>query len=394
MLPVVSVTELNRQIKTWLEKDVGDVCVQGEISNLSKPSSGHWYFTLKDSQAQIRCVFFRGRQLPTHHALNHGQQVLAVGRLSLYEARGDYQLIVEILTEAGLGDLHQRFEALKQSLLAQGLCDSQRKKQLPAFPCVIGLVTSPTGAAVRDMLSTLARRYPLAAIRIYPSDVQGKAAVGQLVAAIQQANQDACCDVLILARGGGSLEDLWAFNEERVAMAIVASTIPIITGIGHETDVTIADFVADVRAATPTGAAEMVCPSKDALWIRVTEYENRLFHIMRRTLALYNAALAQHLARLTTPQQMIARYWQRLDYAERQLQQALNQLLLEKKHRLHTILAALNSMSPLATLQRGYALVTYEHHVVMRADQAPVNSLIQVKLAQGELTCRVEDWIN
>ena len=389
MLPVYSVTELNRQIKTWLEQDVGEICVQGEISNLTKPSSGHWYFTLKDSQAQIRCVFFRNRQLAIHHQMGNGHQIIAAGRLSLYEARGDYQLIVDVLTEAGLGDLHQQFEALKQKLLVMGLFDSARKKKLPKFPSTIGIITSPTGAAIRDLLTTLARRYPLANIRIYPSDVQGKLAAGQLVLAIQQANHEACCDVLILARGGGSLEDLWAFNDESLAHAIAASQIPIVTGIGHETDTTIADFVADLRAPTPTGAAEMICPSRDELMAMLRNYEERLFSTLRRILKHYQTLVDHNILNLAQPKRMIANYWQRLDYDERQLQQALTRWLMIKQHRLQTAVATLNTVSPLATLQRGYAIVTHKDSVITQVSEVKPGDALAIRLAQGTLVCAV-----
>jgi exodeoxyribonuclease VII large subunit len=380
---------LNRQIKTWLEQDVGEICVQGEMSNLTKPSSGHWYFTLKDSQAQIRCVFFRSRHLAIHQQMGNGHQVIAAGRLSLYEARGDYQLIIDVLTEAGLGDLHQQFEALKQKLLLMGLFDSARKKKLPKFPGTIGIITSPTGAAIRDMLTTLARRYPLANIRIYPSDVQGKLAAGQLVLAIQQANHEACCDVLILARGGGSLEDLWAFNEESLAHAIAASQLPIVTGIGHETDTTIADFVADLRAPTPTGAAEMICPSCDELMATLKHYEERLFSTLRRMLKHYQRLVDHKILNLATPKRMIANYWQRLDYAERQLQQALSRWLMIKQHRLQTAVTTLNTISPLATLQRGYAIVTLKDTVVTQASEVTLGDELIIQLAQGTLLCSV-----
>lgn len=437
MLPILSIAELNRRIKTWLEQDVGDICVQGEISNLTKPSSGHWYFTLKDSQAQLRCVFFRNRQTRLHHTMANGCQVIAQGRLSLYEARGDYQLIVEELSEAGLGDLHQQFEQLKQKLAIAGLFDAARKKTLPRFPQTIGVITSPTGAALRDILTTLARRYPMALVRIYPSDVQGKLAAGQLVAALQQANHDACCDVLILARGGGSIEDLWAFNEEPLAYAIAASIIPIVTGVGHETDVTIADFVADSRAPTPTAAAEVVSPMQEDMLHAVIVCENRMIQAMQRLVKHRALLLSHHTANLSSPKHLIASYWQRLDYAERQLLLAFTQMLITKKHqvqmlsirlqachpavmtaqmradfdrtflrleqgmrlvinnhqqRLHTLLVKLNTVSPLATLERGYALVTHEQQLVTKAQDVPLGAVIDVRLAQGSLRCEVVEY--
>lgn len=434
MIPIYSVTELNRQVKNWLEQDIGELCVQGEISNLTKPSSGHWYFTLKDSQAQLRCVFFRNRHRLHHRGMEAGHLVLAQGKLSLYEARGDYQLIIEELSEAGLGDLHQQFELLKVQLAAKGLFDAGRKKPLPRYPQIIGVITSPTGAALHDILTTLERRYPQALVRVYPSDVQGKLAAGLLCAAIKQANRDNACDVLILARGGGSLEDLWAFNNEQLAYAIADSMIPIVTGIGHETDITIADFVADLRAPTPTAAAEVVSPLQDDMLLALISLETQLIAAMQRRLQNHRLLLTHQMTKLTSPKQMIGRYWQSLDYLERQLQQGFTQmrtrhahqiqllllrlraqhpairlaqtreafernvirltqvihLLCEgKRQRLQAVLARLHTVSPLATLDRGYALVTQDQHLVTKAKDVSLGEVIEVRLAKGRLRCEV-----
>ena len=252
---VFTVSRLNREVRVLLERGLGVVWVEGELSNFSQPSSGHWYFSLKDRDAQLRCAMFRLKNAVLGFTPKAGQQVLARGRISLYEPRGDYQLIVEHLEEAGVGALKREFERLKVKLAAEGLFALERKRSLPRFPRRIGVVTSPSGAAIRDVLHILARRFPPASVLVYPTPVQGAASVPAIVEALQTASARAECDVLIVARGGGSIEDLWSFNDERVARAICASSIPVVSGIGHEIDFTIADFVADARAPTPSGAA-------------------------------------------------------------------------------------------------------------------------------------------
>ena len=244
----ISVTELNRQAKRLLEDGLGKVWVEGEVSNLSRPASGHIYFSLKDDAAQLRCAWFRGRQRGPTINLKNGDQMLAFGQVSIYEARGDYQMIVEQLEAAGEGELLRRFEALKKKLAAEGLFDGERKSALPALPSTVGVVTSPTGAAVQDIVTVLGRRFPSVRVIIYPTAVQGELAARQVAYAIETAAKRKECEVLIVGRGGGSLEDLWPFNEEVVARAIAGCPIPVVSAVGHETDVTIADFVADVRA--------------------------------------------------------------------------------------------------------------------------------------------------
>src|SRR5665213_1888103 len=242
---VYSVSRLNREVRTLLESGLGAIWVQGEISNLARPSSGHWYFSLKDRDAQLRCAMFRQRNALSRFAPREGQLVLAYGRVSLYEPRGDYQLLVELMEDAGAGALQRAFDELKARLAAEGLFAPERKRALPSAPRRIGVITSPTGAAIRDILHILSRRFPAADVLIYPAPVQGAAAAAALIAAVELAGTRAECDVLILSRGGGSLEDLWAFNDERLARAILRCPIPLVTGIGHEIDFTIADFVAD-----------------------------------------------------------------------------------------------------------------------------------------------------
>lgn len=386
---ILSVSDLNRRAKLCLEQGLGLVSVQGEISNLTKPSSGHWYLTLKDQQAQIRCVFFRQKQLRHHAALTNGMQVLVQGSLSLYEARGDYQLIAETMQEAGLGDLHQQFEQLKQKLFAQGLFDAARKKPLPRFPKKIGVITSPTGAAIRDILTTLNRRYPLAGVQIYPCDVQGKLAAPQLLAAIELANQESTCDVIILARGGGSIEDLWAFNDEALAHTIVKSYIPIVTGIGHEIDVTIADLVADLRAPTPTAAAEIVTPVQEDLLYGISVLEGRMLQAVKRMLQHQKLRYHYQQKRLISPKHMIASYWQTLDHREYQLRQLITQILQSKKQTLQNFSGRLHAMSPLATLERGYAVVTTELTLIRSVQQITLGEHIQIRLADGQIECEV-----
>ena len=258
----ISVSELNRTVRRLLEDDIARIWVEGEISNLARPASGHVYFSLKDEKAQVRCAWFRQRQRgPTIH-LKNGDQMLVFGKVSLYEPRGDYQIIVEQVENAGEGELRRRFEALKNKLADEGLFDTERKQPLPALPGRIGVVTSPSGAAIRDILTVLRRRFPAIPVLVYPTAVQGDAAAGEIASAIDTAVRRAECDLLIVGRGGGSLEDLWPFNEEVVARAIAACPIPVISAVGHEVDVTIADFVADVRAPTPSGAAEIAVPDQ------------------------------------------------------------------------------------------------------------------------------------
>ncbi|KTD24933.1 MULTISPECIES: exodeoxyribonuclease VII large subunit [Legionella] len=430
----LTVTQLNRQIRSWLEIELGQVAVIGEISNLSKPTSGHFYFTLKDSTAQLRCVYFRNHHDATSKNFKDGQQVIATGKLSLYEARGEYQLIVHALSEAGLGELYRQFEQLKIKLQTQGLFDQSRKKKLPLFPSIIGVVTSPSAAALRDILTTLKRRFPFAAVRIYASEVQGREAPQQLIRAVQKANQENLADVLILARGGGSIEDLWAFNDEQLALTISNSVIPIVTGVGHETDFTIADFVADLRAPTPTAAAEAVTPHQTDLINTFFALEKRLLRAIHQFIDHKQLVLAHQIAKFLSPAQLIATHWQTIDSLEQQLnhrmqgflhqqhkklhlfqsrlhaknpmailqqskakvqrlEQQLYQTLLNKfnrmKQKLTMQMATLHAVSPLATLDRGYALATYRNSVLFDSQQVNLGDAINVRLARGNLLCQV-----
>ncbi|MFC3907742.1 exodeoxyribonuclease VII large subunit [Legionella dresdenensis] len=430
----LTVSQLNRQIRSLLEYDVGEVQVAGELSNLAKPASGHLYFTLKDDQAQIRCVFFRNHHTRETRQFDNGQQVIARGRLSLYEARGDYQLIVQELTSAGLGELYRQFELLKARLEQQGLFAQARKRPIPRLPSAIAVVTSATGAAIKDILSTLARRFPIAHVYVYPTEVQGKDAAVRIAKAINQANIDGLAEVMILARGGGSIEDLWAFNDEQLALTIANSRIPIVSGVGHETDFTIADFVADLRAATPTAAAETVTPDKIELHDCFSGLINRIQTAMASKIRHQQFILSHQLAKLTSPEHIISSHWQTLDYLERRLHQQLQAQINRNRHRLHLgnaalhaknpivclhqaqariilqqqqlvqairhhyetashhfqkQLAKLHTVSPLATLQRGYSIATHNDSVLFAADQVELSDTIDLRLAKGRLSCKI-----
>jgi exodeoxyribonuclease VII large subunit len=435
---VYTVSRLNREVRGLLERGLGVVWVEGELSNLALPSSGHWYFSLKDRDAQLRCAMFRQRNVGVGFIPRSGQQVLARGRVSLYEPRGDYQFIIEHLEEAGVGALRREFERLKTQLAAEGLFALERKRSLPRFPRRIGVITSPSGAAIRDILHILARRFPPAAVLIYPTPVQGAAAIAAIVAALGLAGARAECDVLIIARGGGSLEDLWAFNDERVARAIRASPVPIVAGIGHEIDFTIADFVADARAPTPSGAAELVAPDRHACLealarthdrlgaclhrhlqtaitrhqtansrlhrahpgVRLAQQEQRLDDLEQRLTGAVRAALHSDRTRISemftrllhqSPAHSVREY--RLHHAAltSRLRHAIQERLRGSAHRLDLAQRSLHSVSPLATFSRGFAMVTRraDGAVLTDALSVAIGDEIQARLAHGRVTARV-----
>lgn len=433
-MTTLTVTQLNRQVRWWLEQDIGAVSVVGELSNWSKPASGHYYFTLKDQTAQIKCAYFRNYHKPTAHQFNDGQQVIVQGKLSLYEARGEYQLLVQTLTPYGFGELYKQFELLKNKLEQQGLFAQSRKKAIPRFPQAIGVITSSSGAALHDILTTLERRYPLAPVYVYACEVQGKTAAFQLTNSLKQAERDNHCEVIILARGGGSIEDLWSFNNEQLALAISRSHIPVVTGVGHETDFTIADFVADFRAATPTAAAEAVTPNQYELLKNIHNLSERLIITINRIVEFNQLRLTQRLMKVASPQQVVYRYQQQLTTAKQQLHFRLMQRCQSYRHRLQVAatmlhahdprnrwqqtqaslqqitqrlklavfaqlkrnqqrlqekLATLQAVSPLATLERGYAIASYQGNILFASDAVPDGAAISVKLARGELTCEV-----
>jgi exodeoxyribonuclease VII large subunit len=388
---VYTVARLNGEARMLLEAGLPALWVEGEISNFAAPSSGHWYFTLKDRDAQIRCAMFRARNAQVGFRPRDGQQLLLRGRVSLYEPRGDYQLIAEAMEDAGEGALRREFERLKAKLLAEGLFDTALKRTLPKMPRRIAVVTSPTGAAIRDVLHILARRFPPAHVLIFPTPVQGAAAVESIVTAIDAVCRDGGCDVLILARGGGSIEDLWCFNDERVARAIRRAAIPVVTGIGHEIDFTIADFAADVRAPTPSGAAELVVPDRGALLAGVRGFTTRLQQAVQRQLRHAVERHAQLAARLQRahPGNRLQQQVQQLDDLEMRLRRAWEARFTRISQRLQLAQRALDAISPLATLQRGFAIVTTDGRVLQDAAQVAPGDEIEARLARGRLRARV-----
>ena len=435
---VYSVSRLNREVRVLLERGFGSLWLEAEISNFARPTSGHWYFSLKDAAAQVRCAMFRQRNMLCAFTARDGQKVLVRARIGLYEPRGEFQLIVDHMEDAGLGALKRQFEELSARLAAEGLFAPERKRPLPGLPKRIGIITSPTGAAVRDILHVLARRFPAAAVLIYPVSVQGAQAAAEIISALEAAGRRAECDVLIMARGGGSLEDLWAFNDERLARAIVASTIPVITGIGHEIDFTIADFAADVRAPTPSAAAELVVPdaeewhaafvrlgarlqrgvrrrltegSERLRWLsgraalaspaarmsaraqRLDELDECLVRAMRRRLEGHRERLRWLIGRaaLVSPSSRLERQLLQLENLEQELNRAMRLALDSRRKKLLPLVRTLNAVSPLATLDRGYAIVSAVGGDILRnAADAKPGTLIDARLAQGSIRARVE----
>jgi exodeoxyribonuclease VII large subunit len=390
---VLTVSRLNGTARALLESGMGSVWVEGELSNFARPASGHWYFSLKDAGAQVRCAMWRARSALTRCEPRDGLQVLVRARVSLYEPRGDYQLIVEHLEDAGQGALQRAFEELKTRLQKEGLFDAGRKRPLPAAARRVGVITSPTGAALRDILHIMQRRFPATEVLIYPVSVQGAAAAPQVIAALDLANARRECEVLIVARGGGSLEDLWAFNDEGVARAIHRSALPVVTGIGHEVDFTIADFVADVRAPTPSGAAQLVTPERRVFAERFDGLLRRAVGAMQRQLqrtAQLAGLAAERLARVH-PGARLAQQTQRIDELEQRLQAAWGRLLTQCESQLQSTVRALDAISPLATLSRGYAIVTRADSGALVSDAGALhaNDEIRARLAHGRLRARV-----
>lgn len=430
-------SRLNREARTLLERGFGSLWLEGELSNLSRPSSGHWYFSLKDDAAQLRGAMFRQRNMLVNFTPKDGMRVMVRGRVSVYEARGDYQFLADAMEEAGEGALRRQFEQLKGKLLALGLFANEHKKALPSLPTQIGVITSPTGAAIRDILHILNRRFPSIPVLIYPVPVQGTGAGAQIAASIRLADQRQDCDVLILARGGGSLEDLWSFNEEIVAQAIYDCSIPLITGIGHEVDFTIADFVADVRAPTPSGAAELAVPDQQAWLQGLTALQRRLLAGLKRMLGTHQTHFSRLQRRLNQlhPGVQLRQRAQRLDEIEQRLNRSLRVYLNQRNHQLQTHMAhlhrhspvlqlsharnryeqlqsrlengwhkhqemlrnrliiagrTLHALSPLATLTRGYAIVTdAQGHVLSDATVLTPGESIQARLAKGQITATI-----
>ncbi len=433
-----TVSELNRATKDLLSSHFSIVQVEGEISNLSKPSSGHIYFSLKDKKAQIRCAMFKSQQRRLKFKPENGKQVILSAQVSLYEARGDYQLIVDNMQLDGEGDLQQAFEQLKTKLLNEGLFVAEKKHILPEIPRQIGIISSATGAAVHDILTVLKRRFPSIPVIIYPTAVQGEQAKFEIVDALEMTNQQKKVDLIILARGGGSLEDLWAFNEESVARAIFKSNIPVISGIGHEVDFTIADFVADFRAATPSAAAESAVPDQQ-IWLKqfqsikyqlqqiiqrrliqaqqssrwltkrlqqqhpgqqLQRHAQTLDHQELRLLAAIKVKITQHKEQITrqnsvlqqfNPVRKISLYQQQLRYLHNRLTVTIQHKLESSQNKYRLLVQTLNAVSPLATLERGYAIVSMadSSSVLTSSRQVSMQDTIKTRLHHGQIISRI-----
>ena len=439
---IITVSQLNRRARQLLETHLPLLWVEGELSNVSVPSSGHWYFTLKDNEAQVRCAMFRNRNMTVRFKPEQGQYVLIRARVSLYEGRGDYQIIAEHMEEAGAGALQRAFDELKIKLASEGLFDEHHKKPLPTLPKHIAVITSPTGAAIHDVLNVLARRFPSIPVSIIPIAVQGKESAQQIVNAIALANRaqlfgEKLFDVIILTRGGGSLEDLWSFNEEIVARAIYASDLPIVSAVGHEVDFSIADFVADMRAPTPSAAAELITPDSDEWLDRFIGLEILLEESIARKLQHLQQKLHWLRSRLRHPKQKLEQQAQRLDSLELRLKNATQKILTAYRNRLDNLIIRqkplhpelrlqqlklrlqqaeqnlhkaqqftlaqkqqkftaavrmLNTLSPLKTLDRGYAILTRvgSQIPVIISSQINVGDELNARVAEGEFVCKVE----
>jgi exodeoxyribonuclease VII large subunit len=429
---VFTVTQLNQRAKQLLEITFSSIKVEGEISNLSRPSSGHWYFTLKDKGAQVRCAMFRSRTAQVKFQPKEGDQIVVRGKVSLYENRGDYQLIVDAIKPAGEGQLQQAFIQLKQKLGAEGLFATESKQALPSQIKRIAVITSPTGAAIHDILTVLKRRFPAIEVDIYPVQVQGKEAAQQIIWSINQANTDGRADVIIAGRGGGSIEDLWCFNDENLARTIFHSRLPIVSAVGHEVDFTIADFVADVRAPTPSAAAEMLSPDQKDYWQRLVTLTSQLEKSIKQQLQNKQWQLQGAQRGLQHPGDKLAQYAQTLDMLELRLQQSqknrlhtlqkrltnsqqklqqqsptntlqkfetqlnylqqrltsgIKQTIINKQARLKQHALLLNAVSPLQTLGRGYAILQTESDVVIRdSHEVKKGDRVSARIGRGKLS--------
>ena len=437
-IKIISVTELNKLAKSLLENGIPKLWIEGEISNLARPASGHIYFSLKDETSQIRCAWFKQRQSINANDISNGMKMLALGKISLYQPRGEYQFIIEKMETAGEGDLKRKYEELKQKLFNEGLFDREKKLEIPKLPKKIGVITSPSGAAIRDVLSILKRRFPLLPIVIFPITVQGDNAAPDIENALKKANLRADCDVLILTRGGGSLEDLWAFNEEIVARAIHMSKIPIISAIGHETDTTIADFVSDIRAPTPSGAAEIITPDQNellkllkTLFGRIEHETNQyinsksqsmdwlskrlsqsnpimtvrkqieisgnlrklLFSSIGRNLSLHSKAVDSLKFRLnsSSPKLEIQKAISHLSEMQLKITTSTKSSVTKLNSQLTALGKTLDSLSPLKTLDRGYAVArdSKTKKIISNSEKVSINSRINIKLAKGEIAAKV-----
>jgi exodeoxyribonuclease VII large subunit len=435
---IYNVTRLNREVRAVLEGSFPSIWLQGEISNFACPASGHMYMSLKDVHSQVRCAMFKGKNRFLKFEPENGAEVLVRANVSLYEGRGEFQLIIEQMELAGEGGLQRAYEELKQKLFKEGLFEEEHKKPVPTMPRTIGVITSPTGAAIRDIMSILKRRYPAGNIIIYPVAVQGDGAANQITTMLRIAEQRNECDVLILSRGGGSIEDLWAFNNETLARTIFECSVPVVSGIGHEIDFTIADFVADHRAATPSAAAEMVSPDQMHIKQTLALQQNRLMQFLQASLSTLRQNISHLEKRLPHPATQLQNNAQRLDALSIRMNHSIKSTVTQQNHRLHeqlstlgrnsplhklqfyierseqihqrlqqaanhyyqnlnaqiqTLARALNAVSPLATLNRGYAIVQkYDNQEIIRnAEQLDPGDEVLTRFSQGQARCTVNE---
>ncbi len=394
-LTILSVTQLNQTVKNLVDSEpaLQSVCVRGELSNYKVYPSGHHYFSLKDAESSLRCVMFKGSTFSLRFRPQNGMAVVAVGRISVFPRDGAYQLYCSHMIPDGAGDLNSAFEKLKQKLYQEGLFDQTQKKPLPAFPHRIGIVTSPAGAAVHDMLRILGARYPLSKVLLFPVRVQGENAAEEIAEAVEFADRHHLADVLIVGRGGGSAEDLWPFNEEIVARAIYHCSIPVVSAVGHEPDVTISDFVADVRAATPSNAAELVAPDKEELEERLLNAQRAVFSAFRSQLADYHKRLnrVSQSPALRHPERLLRDKQMRLDLAVERLANAQKNIIREKKERYLRLSERLDALSPLKVLQRGYSVAMDRDGAVVRSvHSVRPGDCIDIVVADGTIRTAVE----
>ena len=396
---VHSVSEITGLLKRLIEQHLPfkNVWVQGQVSNYSKSGAGHVYFTLKDANSQISVAIFQSSASRLRFSPKDGEEVIVQGQVSVYSTRGQYQIIGRNVEPVGIGALQRAFEELKQRLADEGLFDNTHKKRLPRFPKKIGVVTSATGAAFQDICEQLRKRYPLAEVLLHPALVQGDGAAQEIANAVQAMNQrDDDIDVLIVGRGGGSIEDLWAFNEEPVARAIFASTIPVVSAVGHETDYTISDMVADHRAPTPSAAIEHIVPDQDELFAQLNGFNTWLRTTIQNRLNGHKTRIQELETRLAPEQRKdkIYQLYQTVDTLDAACRNAARRNLTDSENRLHTLAQRLNALSPLATLKRGYSISRKtDGEVLTAAEQVSVGDRIEVQLAHGHLACRVEETL-
>lgn len=394
--PILSPSQVSGYIKTWMDRDrlLSGLLVRGELSNYKMYPSGHHYFTLKDGEGALRCVMFRGDASTLRFRPENGMQVIAAGRVTVFPRDGQYQMYCTRLTPDGAGDLYVAFEQMKDRLYREGLFAPEHKQPLPQFPARIALVTSPAGAAVRDMLRILGARYPVAEIKLLPVRVQGEGAAEEIAAAIAWANRWQVADLIITGRGGGSMEDLWAFNEEVVARAIYHSKIPVISAVGHEPDITISDFVADLRAATPSNAAELAVPDQNELHLWLSGASVRMERGLKQGLRLRRREL-ERLCRnriMEHPENYFKDRRMQLDYQGQRMSHGLHRSLAKEKERLARLAAALDALSPLKVLGRGYAIAMREEGtVVTSVEDVERQETLNLRLRDGTLKCRVEE---